>query len=634
MSVYQLPIPGVPRVNITCGGINPSTKVDGTIEFVNATDSAFPAHQLYNGPADFRYAGNVTISAEKKNINFTFRSGAAGAKVVCEIIGTGAESDYRMNADAWEPTQMRTAAAFRLCRYLGIPWAPQTRTVEVWLNGVYWGTYTLIEKIEKHVNRVNLGSGSSWFAELVVDIQEDPADPLFKTRYLTANPNPIHAHAVERSLLIEEGTGANAQATMAIFEDALDANNWTAVAGVIDVEAVASFYVASEIIRNSDQASHGMRLIYDTSANSGSRSRLWFIPWDFDVSFGNLGGAVEGYGMNVQDWYAKLLTFPQFNAAVRDVWATKLHVIRHWQAECRRIGNYLITSGAGVRNHDKWGTVMPPFGGESAIATSSYEAAVADLHAYIESRIAWLNAQFSAAPLVIPRPYALTAASYLPGLLLHMEHDDVIAALDTQTESIPVRFGNPPLRVSATLPWVRKARGMMIPGEAQARFPLLSNPVSELNVFVMWAGPMQAWTANNMMYFIKTISGADKIIRIYNHTVGSATMTKWVMDAHSLPVSVTGIERHQFLFGRPTLYRLNFKIVAGACVATMTDMASGKFITNSFAHMTELPNRIEFTTGGQPPQYVLALIAMDSALTASQVNGVASYLQGRFGYTA
>ena len=64
-----------------------------------------------------------------------------------------------LTANYYDGTFIRNKIGFQLAQEAGLNNTPDSRFVDLYVNGRYWGLYQLTERIEVDKNRINIGSG-------------------------------------------------------------------------------------------------------------------------------------------------------------------------------------------------------------------------------------------------------------------------------------------------------------------------------------------------------------------------------------------------------------------------------------------------------------------------------------------
>lgn len=219
---------------------------------------------------------------------------------------------------------LRNEVGFELSRRIGLEWTPSTAPVEVVLNGEYIGLYFLTETIRVDEDRVNIVEQADeetdeyaitggWLMEidnydedLQVRIREGNGE-IIRFTYKT----PELLSPAQKSYLTDQ---VNA------LDDAIYASNKNSTAweNLIDIDALAKFYVVQEIMDNTESF-HGSCYLHK---EQGYDTKWKFGPvWDFGCTFYSSSQAFiyvnPPYG---QTWIGEIAKFPRFQNKVKEVW--------------------------------------------------------------------------------------------------------------------------------------------------------------------------------------------------------------------------------------------------------------------------------------------------------------------------
>lgn len=169
-----------------------------------------------------------------------------------------------------------------VCRALDFPWTPNTKFVNVLINGNYKGLYHLIETVERADNRI--ATDKSGFV-----IENDaywwkPNEVFFKTNKQHQYMGYTFKYPDSDDLTQEQL--ASISRYMNTVEDAIFKNDGSA-ADYIDYESFARWILAHDILGSSDAAGSNMFLYKEElDENNPTASKLKMSTlWDFDTSF-------------------------------------------------------------------------------------------------------------------------------------------------------------------------------------------------------------------------------------------------------------------------------------------------------------------------------------------------------------
>lgn len=219
----------------------------------------------YDALSQINVRGNHTATAfEKKPYLLTLSKEH-------DLLGMGAATKWVLLANAEDPSHLRNRLVFELADRVGFSWTPESKYVDVFLNGNYNGLYLLVEKMETGTQRLNIDTNSGDFlCRVDYEYRWNELNAPFKTelgRTIEINsPEYITKTQKDRIMsLVNEMENS-------ILHDAQLEN--------IDVESFARRYLIDEISGNID-ADIGSSFFYYTDG------KFFAGPvWDYDMSFG------------------------------------------------------------------------------------------------------------------------------------------------------------------------------------------------------------------------------------------------------------------------------------------------------------------------------------------------------------
>ena len=106
---------------------------------------------MYSGQLEsIKGRGNVTWdNADKKGYNIKFPRRE-------NLLGLGKDKDWILLANAFDTSKLRNLTTFRFAQKSGLAFTPDSAFVDLYMNGQYWGTYQLCEKVEVAQERVDI----------------------------------------------------------------------------------------------------------------------------------------------------------------------------------------------------------------------------------------------------------------------------------------------------------------------------------------------------------------------------------------------------------------------------------------------------------------------------------------------
>ena len=413
------PNTGLPTVYVDTnesGGINDTeTYLEGRFTMTGST--AFPQCTAVS-PALMKIQGrgNYTWNLDKKPYNFSLDKKA-------NVCGMGSDKKWALLANHYDRSLMRNSAAL----YMGglmtnLAFTPQSIPVDVYVNGVYQGAYTLVERVGVNENRVNIDKleentgGVNDSAPLVTGgylLEWDFREGGDHNVYVGQSTGWV---AIKEPEDEDDGSGIT-QAQVNYIDGYLDeaddvlfsadfddpVNGWQKY---IDPASAVDFYIVQELTKNLDANMYTSVFMYKTRDTATQQGKLFMGPlWDFDTAMGDAeypGGQGSPTGWYLRDpnsaieakqtdvsWFNRLNEDPAFVAMVEARWQ---QIYPQLQTTDAFIANQipLITASANL-NFQKWSVTEELE--DVQVIKGSWPNETAYLRQWITARLNWMNGQ-------------------------------------------------------------------------------------------------------------------------------------------------------------------------------------------------------------------------------------------------
>lgn len=223
-----------------------------------------------------RLRGNSSRRTPKPSYKIHFEE-----KVNPLSLGDGKAKTWALIGNCFDASLLRNFTGMLIAEQLsGLPYTPNCRSVELYLNEQYRGVYLLIETVSINKYRVAIAEqrdeieNNGYLLEMTCYAQE----PMFY-----ADNKPIEI----KSELSDDAETAQAQINYIrqYTEDALHAlqsGDAASAAQYIDIDSLVDNCLINEICKNADVGWDSCYLYKDAGG------KLTFCPvWDFDIAFGN-----------------------------------------------------------------------------------------------------------------------------------------------------------------------------------------------------------------------------------------------------------------------------------------------------------------------------------------------------------
>lgn len=309
-------------------------------------------------------------------------------------LGEGKSKSWCLLANYVDQSLMRNLLTFRLARGLsGIDWSPDARSVELYLNGEYWGIYLLTEAIKVDEHRVNVTVNDTAETGFLLQMTHN-SDEIYHFEVcgmnfdiksdLSADPE----RAKEQQNAIRSFVSDCFSAVMSEDEELIREK--------IDLDSLIDCYLLEEFNKNLDVGWDSFYLYRDVGG------KLTFGPvWDFDLAFGNArsngaslpydlyAGVDFGNDIHTNYWFSILMEQDWFRHAVADRWMEdEVQTLFSSAADFVR-AETLAYGDRYAGNFEVW-ALSQDRGPDALRALTSFEEHAAYLVGWADARYRWL----------------------------------------------------------------------------------------------------------------------------------------------------------------------------------------------------------------------------------------------------
>lgn len=255
-----------------------------------------------------RGRGNSSFKMPKYGMKLEFKDKVS-------LFGMPKNRDWALVANFGDKSHLRNYMATRLSEWLGMPYTPRCKFVEVYLNRNYVGLYLLMETVKVARERVNIPENDTTFLfEKENDKKID--EPFIRSSIGYAFHVKSPKNPSEESLEL-------LRSHLAEFEDVLlhfSTSDTGAIARWIDMDDFKPYYWVQEFSKNEDAIF--ARSIFMTWQKG---SPIHFGPiWDFDISFGNesreLNRKFENWHIRSYRWFYYFFRDDAIRSQIREYW--------------------------------------------------------------------------------------------------------------------------------------------------------------------------------------------------------------------------------------------------------------------------------------------------------------------------
>lgn len=234
-----------------------------------------------------------------------------------DLLGMGTAKKWVLLANGTEPSQIRNKAVLDFAAAAGLAYTPESRWVDLYLNGEYAGLYLLTERNEIHTHRVDIGTEGTFLISMELEsrLVEQGYPHIVTQAQQALRIHDSHVDTETLRSLVQSAENA------ILAEDGMDpvtGKHWTEL---IDLNSWAQKYLLEELFANGDACSISQYFYYDGQ-------KLYAGPaWDYDATmlklvpqtmYGNRFQACEG---KPTPWFHALYQKEAFLDRVKELYA-------------------------------------------------------------------------------------------------------------------------------------------------------------------------------------------------------------------------------------------------------------------------------------------------------------------------
>jgi subtilisin-like proprotein convertase family protein len=408
-------------INTNNQGIPDEPKIEAQMKMIdngfgNINHVNDPAN-AYNNKIGIERRGSSSGDFPQKSYAFETRD-VNGTTIDTVLLGLPEENDWILYAPYNDKTCMRNIITYKIANEMG-NYASRTVLCELILNGQYQGIYTLMEKVKRDDNRVNISkllptdiTGDDLTGGYIIKIDKTTGsnNDGWTSNYQAADNSDItFLYHYPKSDEIVPQQADYIQAYVDSFETALAnpsfANPTTGYRKYSVPETFIDFLILNEISKNVD----GYRLstyLHKEKDSKGGKLRMGPM-WDFNLAWWNAdycaGDDHTGWqyefpnvcpgGWQVPTWWTRMLEDPWFQDELKCRWTTLRQTIlsnNSLYTQIDSIAQYL--DEAKDRHFEQWpllGTYTWP---NPSPIPADYPGEIAAFKQWILDRAAWIDA--------------------------------------------------------------------------------------------------------------------------------------------------------------------------------------------------------------------------------------------------
>ena len=385
--------------------VDKETYLKGIVSVINE-----PGTSIYTDSLEIKGRGNVSWSFPKKPYRMKLFNKVS-------LLGLPAkEKNWTLINNYGDKTLMRNLLAFNISKNLDIPYTPAGVPVDVFLNGVYKGTYQLCDQIEVATERVMVEKmkitdivAPEITGGYLLEMDAYASDELVWFESIQ-NKIPVTIKYPKDDEIVESQK-AYIKSHFETMENAVYAASYTdninGFRKYIDLETFLRHFLVGEISGNTD--TYWSTYMYKKRDNP----KFYFGPvWDFDIAFEN---DYRTYPINnLTDWvYAtkgssangvksminRIFSDPQVVVQLRSLYATYRNNGKLSEASLlQAVDEYAARINQSQKlNFTKWNILNSKVHMNPQIL-GSYAAEVNSLKTFITNRFKWIDNKLNYIP--------------------------------------------------------------------------------------------------------------------------------------------------------------------------------------------------------------------------------------------
>lgn len=381
----------------------------------------------YDGPIGIEWRGGSSKSFWQSSFSMETRD-ADGDDLDVPLLGLPAGADWILHGPFTDKSLLRNALTFSLAAEAGPVYVPRTRFCELVLDGSYLGVYTLIEKIKRDPQRVNIAKlrksdtgGDALTGGYIIKVDRTSADGWYSPFRPAGGGRVYFNYVYPKAEDIQPEQMAYIQAFVDSFEQTLQQPDFsdpeTGWRRFADENSFIEHFLFNEVSKNVD-AYRLSGYLYKPRDSDGGKLHAGPL-WDFNLAWRNAdyannaspeGWTFEGESRGVPFWWKKLLSDTVYAGNMKCRWQqlrrtglSQRHIFQKIdslagvldEARERHFGLYPIL-GRGL-----WPNPLP--------IAKTYEEEIANMKLWISRRLTWMDTYLPGNCDETTNPWALPA---------------------------------------------------------------------------------------------------------------------------------------------------------------------------------------------------------------------------------
>ena len=374
--------PNIPILRLKAEkGIASDTKNPCTIQVLCPKDAGSCTETTLGGVV--RYHGASSQGYPKKSFGITLTNQVP-------LLGMATGAHWVLNAAFIDRSLMRHKLSYDLFLSLSSPGAPRyaaaSRFAEVYLNGKYQGAYLVMQRVDRALLQLHpFSSNETRHASIykAIDHAANFSQP-GHGGYEQREPDPLIGQFWRPLDSFDRFVSSSADADF--FDPA------KGITTRLDIENAIDFHLLVLLTSNTDGITKNFILARDAPSTTGSESKFFFAPWDYDATFGrNWNGAVVSPDAWLSNHlFERLYGNPEYRKKYQARWKQLRKKQFSLQSIQTAIDVNARTLGEAIhRDNRQWRSAAGYYPDKL-----TFEEDVAAMKQWTEQRLQWLDKQF------------------------------------------------------------------------------------------------------------------------------------------------------------------------------------------------------------------------------------------------
>ena len=339
----------------------------------------------FYGSASVKGRGNLSWLDEKKSLLLELESDVS-------LLGMAHGEKWVLLANSVDHTLLRNEIMLNLAKDCNAKYVPDIQAVDLFVDGEYYGNYSLCSKVEISESRVNIDEDDYFYRWGLPtgNYREVESTSLWNDDNLVELIYPKKSDKENEAFDI-------AQRMIAEIEDTKSSdylNN-------IDLDSFIRYYWVQEISKNTDAAN---RSLYSCWDNSEQKMKL-IAPWDFDRTVGTVEpwnkdldyDYPTSYTVREDEWYKPFFEHKEVSEAAQRIYQEEISEALG-KAVSEIPGRIERSRQSATMNFIRWDVLNKPYEDyynviEKYMGDRSYESEITWLYEWMRQRKEWLDSE-------------------------------------------------------------------------------------------------------------------------------------------------------------------------------------------------------------------------------------------------